>query len=197
VLIAALCGANAYATSDFVDTAQVVSSTPIIERVSEPRQECEQAPPQRSGIGSIAGPILGGIVGGLLGHQVGQGRGNTAATIVGATGGAAAGSVIANRANQPGQVCRTVESSREVVKGYNVVYNYNGRDVAVILPYNPGNTVKVGVGIVDDNAPTAERGDERREERREERGDNRRNRNSSYSRDDGPAAAGSNYSYRY
>jgi len=154
----ALIGGSAYAASDFVDTAQVVSSTPIIERVSEPRQECNTAPaPQKSS--SIVAPIIGGIVGGLLGHQVGQGRGQTAATIVGAAGGAVAGSAVGNRVGaQSAQRCRTVESTREIVNGYNVVYRYNGRDVNVMLPYNPGSTIKVGVGIIpDDRAADAGR----------------------------------------
>ena len=155
-------GSGAYAASDFVDTAQVISSKPIIERVSDARQECSPAP-QRSGSGSnIIGPIIGGVVGGLLGHQVGGGSGQTAATIVGATGGAVAGSAIGGRANasQPEQQCRTVETSREVVNGYDVVYRYNGRDVSVALPYNPGSTIKVGVSaILDERSAEARRDD--------------------------------------
>lgn len=148
--ILALTGASAYAASDFFDTAQVVSSTPIIERVSEPRQECEAAPPPQKNTSVIA-PIIGGVLGGLLGHQVGRGSGQTAATIVGAAGGAVAGNMVGNRVGaQPAQQCRTVESSREVVNGYNVVYRYNGRDVNVALPYDPGSTIKVGVGVVLD-----------------------------------------------
>jgi len=149
-MIITLTGASAYAASDFVDTAQVVSSTPIIERVSEPRQECDTvaAPKKES---NIVAPIIGGVIGGLLGHQVGGGSGQTAATIVGATGGAVAGTMIGNRAGaQPTQRCRTVESTRDVVNGYNVVYRYNGRDVNVALPYNPGSTIKVGVGVILD-----------------------------------------------
>ncbi|MCE9640810.1 MAG: glycine zipper 2TM domain-containing protein [Betaproteobacteria bacterium] len=46
---------------------------------------------EKPGEGSAVGLIAGGVLGGLLGHQVGQGRGNTAATIVGAAGGAYAG----------------------------------------------------------------------------------------------------------
>ena len=160
MVVAALASGGALA-NDYVDTAQVVSSTPIIERVTEARQECspDTAPaPQKSA--SIAGPIIGGILGGLLGHQVGQGSGQTAATIVGATGGAVAGSVVANRAGAqpPAQNCRTVESTREVVNGYNVVYRYNGRDVNVALPYNPGSTIKVGVSVIlDERAADAGR----------------------------------------
>ena len=45
------------------------------------------APAEASGLGAVAG----GVIGGLLGNQVGRGKGNTAATIVGAVGGAFAG----------------------------------------------------------------------------------------------------------
>ncbi len=162
-LAVAMIGGSAYGASDYVDTAQVISSKPIIERVSESRQECDPAPaPQKSG-SSIVAPIIGGVVGGLLGHQVGQGSGQTAATIVGATGGAVAGSVIGNRPGaQPAQQCRTVESSREVVNGYDVVYRYNGRDVNVALPYNPGRTIKVGVAaILDERAADGRRDNDR------------------------------------
>ena len=40
------------------------------------------------------GIVLGGLAGGVIGHQIGSGRGNTAATIVGAIGGAAVGNEI-------------------------------------------------------------------------------------------------------
>ena len=159
-LAVALVGGNAYGASDFVDTAQVVSSTPIIERVSEPRQECDTAPvPQKNS--NILGPIIGGIVGGLLGHQVGRGRGQTAGTIVGAAGGAVAGTMIGNRVGaQPAQRCRTVQSMRDVVNGYDVVYRYNGRDANIALPYDPGSTIKVGVGaILDERAADSGRDD--------------------------------------
>jgi outer membrane lipoprotein SlyB len=50
--------------------------------------------------GSGLGMIAGGVLGGLLGHQVGQGRGNTAATIVGAAGGAYAGHQVEKNVKQ-------------------------------------------------------------------------------------------------
>ena len=155
-LAVVFAGGSAYGATDFVDTAQVISSRPNIERVTESNQLCDPAPaPQKSG-SNIVAPILGGVVGGLLGHQVGQGSGQTAATIVGAAGGAVAGSAIANRSSsQPApQQCRTVETSREVVNGYDVVYRYNGRDVNVRLPYNPGSTIKVGVSVMPDDRAT-------------------------------------------
>jgi len=203
------------AAPDFTDTAQVISSTPIVERVYEPRQECEPVsaapPPVRER--SIVGPLVGGVAGALLGSRVGKGSGRNAATAAGAVvgtivgdrvanpgserpmtgaviGGAAgglagaqvgkgsgktaataagaiAGSVIGDRVQnpqqahtataQPAERCRTVESAREVIRGYTVVYRYNGHDVTTRLPYDPGNTVRVGVTLLDDNAPLAGR----------------------------------------
>jgi outer membrane lipoprotein SlyB len=47
--------------------------------------------------GNVAGTVIGGIIGGLIGAQIGGGSGRTAATIVGAAGGAVAGNVIEGR----------------------------------------------------------------------------------------------------
>lgn len=44
-----------------------------------------------------AGTIAGAVVGGILGHQVGGGTGNTAATVLGAAGGAYAGHELEKR----------------------------------------------------------------------------------------------------
>lgn len=49
------------------------------------------------GQGSYLGPIAGGVAGALLGSQVGHGSSNTIATVVGAAGGAYAGSEIEKR----------------------------------------------------------------------------------------------------
>ena len=83
--------------ADFTDTARVISSTPIYERVSEPKRECwtetvQVAPKERS----IGGAVIGGVAGGLLGSQVGGGSGNTAATGAGAVAGAVIGDRVAN-----------------------------------------------------------------------------------------------------
>ncbi len=189
--------------ADFTDTARVISSTPIYERISEPKRECwtetvQVAPKERS----IGGAIVGGAAGGLLGSQVGGGSGNTAATGAGAVAGAVVGDRVANpdsnrsatgsivggvaggllgsqvgggsgkkaataagaiagviigdRVANPDQPrseqverCREVQTSREVIKGYNVTYRYNGRDVTTTLPYQPGSTIQVGVSVID------------------------------------------------
>lgn len=237
-LIIALGSGGAYA-ADFVDTAPVVAATPIIERVSEPRQECyNETAPQKPQQRSIAAPILGGLAGALLGRQVGHGSGRDVATAVGAGVGAMAGDYAANPdanrsytgaavgavaggllgnqvgngagkgattaagtiagamigdrvatqqaggAAQPAQRCRTVESSREVIRGYDVVYRYNGRDVKTTLPYNPGRTVKVGVGVIDSGVSDSGR-------------DPDRSSMPMSGTDGGAAASSGSYSYRY
>ena len=55
---------------------------------------------QQANTGLGAGAVAGAIVGGILGHQVGSGQGNTAATVLGAAGGAYAGNELQKR-NQP------------------------------------------------------------------------------------------------
>ena len=46
------------------------------------------------------------------------------------------------------QHCRTVASYRDEIRGYDVVYRYNGRDVHIRLPYDPGPTVRLDVTMV-------------------------------------------------
>lgn len=63
----------------------------VVERIDMYR-EGQSSP---SGVGAI----VGGVAGGVIGHQIGSGGGNTAATIIGALGGAFIGNNI-ERANQ-------------------------------------------------------------------------------------------------
>lgn len=209
----------AYA-ADFVDSARVISSTPIYERVNEPRRECwtesvQSAPKERS----MAGAVVGGVAGGLLGSQVGGGRGSTAATGAGAVAGAVVGDRVANpdsnrsatggiiggiaggllgsqvgggsgnkaataagavagvligdRVANPDQPrseqverCREVENYRDVIKGYTVTYRYNGQDATTTLPYDPGNSVKVGVSLIQDQTRAGRDQGYRQEDRR-------------------------------
>lgn len=235
VMLAGMTSAAASA-ADLVDTARVVSSVPIYDRVSEPRQECwnetVNVPAQErtlagSVVGGVAGGVLGsavgggngnkaaaaagaiagtivgdrvsnpdsaprpmggsllgGIAGGILGHQVGAGSGNTAATAVGAAIGAIIGDRMENpqtasSAPQERQVqrCKQVASYREVIRGYNVTYRYNGQDITTRLPYDPGSSVQVSVGVVQDGRGAAVQYREPeakpiRDERRDYRRDN-------------------------
>jgi uncharacterized protein YcfJ len=151
---------TAVAAEDFTDWAQVVASTPVIERVSAPRQECRRevvtTNEVRSEGSSPVGAIVGGIAGGVLGHQIGSGRGRDVATAAGAVAGAAIGNNLDNQNRvttttpvaREVQRCRTVDAYNEVIRGYDVTYRYAGRDVTVRLPYDPGRQVRVAVGVV-------------------------------------------------
>ena len=156
--------------ADFVDTARVISSTPIYERVNTPRQSCwtetvsstgtvtRSAPEERS----IGSALIGGVVGGIVGNQVGQGHGNTAATAAGAIAGAIIGDRVGNQnrgySTETAQVpqvreerrCRQVDNYTEVIRGYNVTYRYGGHDVTVRLPDRPGDTLQVGISVVSE-----------------------------------------------
>jgi uncharacterized protein YcfJ len=112
------------------------------DRVANPNSE-----------GSVTGAVVGGAAGAILGNQVGSGSGRTAATGAGAVAGAVAGDRIGAGATQRAgaqQRCRTVDvGGREIIRGYQVVYRYNGRDIQTTMPYDPGNSVRVSVGAID------------------------------------------------
>lgn len=170
-LFVALIPAAASA-ADFVDMARVVSSVAVFERVNTPRQVCwtetvsstgtvtRTVPQERS----VGGAIVGGVVGGIVGNQVGQGSGNTAATAAGAIAGAIIGDRMANRDQgsmtettevpqvRQEQRCRQEDDYHDVIRGYDVTYLYNGRQVTARLPYKPGDTVRVGISIIMDGA---------------------------------------------
>lgn len=129
---------------DVATAAGAVAGTVIGDRTANPDSNR-----------SYAGTIIGGLAGAILGHQVGQGSGNAVATAAGAIAGSMVGDRIDNRqpaAAPPVQRCRTVETIREVVKGYTVVYRYNNQDITTVLPRNPGRTVRVGISAIDAGA---------------------------------------------
>ena len=191
VMLAAICSGSIWA-GDFVDTAKVISSTPILERVSEPRQECwnetvsstgavtKSAPVEEH---SIGGALLGGLIGGVVGSQVGQGNGSTVATGAGAIAGAIIGDRVASQnASQQAQTtqevpqtreekhCRQIENFRDVIRGYNVTYQYNGKTATTRLASQPGDTVQVSVGVVGDAGSSSDVRDYRSSEVRDNRG---------------------------
>lgn len=147
----ACCAAQA---ADFEDFARVVSVTPQYEQVNYPQQECrtEYVPVQRDSRG-MGGSIIGGIAGGILGNQVGGGSGRTVATAAGAIAGAIVGDRIENNGQggayeqQAVRNCRTVDNWQQRNNGYAVTYEYHGRMSTVVLPYDPGQRLRVRVAV--------------------------------------------------
>jgi uncharacterized protein YcfJ len=158
LIVSALCfGALPLAqAADFEDFGRVVRVTPQVEQVNRPRQECRtdyvQVPQQQER--SAGGSIVGGIAGALLGSQVGSGNGRTAAAAAGAIAGAVVGDRVDNQNAQPAgsqeqavRQCRTVDHWESRNNGYQVNYDYRGRNYTSIMSYDPGERVKLRVSV--------------------------------------------------
>lgn len=146
------------------DYAKVLSSQPIINYVTvkTPVRECWEemqyyTVDRRPRYGS-GGTLVGAILGGVIGHQVGSGRGNDAATVAGTLIGAAIGSD-ASRKRYEGygeeRIARPIErcetrfqaSQEERIDGYRVTYRYHGQKYSTVMPYDPGNRIRVRVDV--------------------------------------------------
>ncbi len=98
------------------------------------------------------GAVIGAIAGGALGNQVGNGDGRGASTVAGALIGGLIGQSV-DRDNRGGLDRHYVECRREVGydRGrnaeYRVTYQYRGRIYSTIMPYHPGNVVRVRIDI--------------------------------------------------
>jgi len=141
------------------EVGRVISSTPVVQQVPVQRQMCNPQPvavqqPQSSG----AGAIIGAIAGGILGHSVGGGFGKAAATGVGAVAGAAVGDSLERRGDYPQQAyaqqCATQTTYENRTVGYNVQYEYAGKNYTVQMPYDPGPTIRLQVSPVSSSQPT-------------------------------------------
>jgi len=138
------------------EVGQVISRTPVYQQVGVPRQTCTQSPAvvpaQNSGGGAIIGAIAGGLIGSQLGGQ--DSRGLTA--MAGLIGGALLGDKAESQGNapQPTTTCTTQTVYENRLIGYNVVYEYAGKQYNVQLPQDPGPTISLQVTPV--GAPRSE-----------------------------------------
>ncbi len=98
------------------------------------------------------GAIIGAIAGGAIGNQVGKGDGRGASTVAGALIGGLIGQSV-DRDTRGGYERHYVECRSDY--GYNrgrdvdyrVTYRYRGRVYSTIMPYNPGNSVRVRIDM--------------------------------------------------
>lgn len=140
------------------EVGRVLSSTPVVQQIAVPRQICSTAqyvqPPSSGG-----GALVGAIVGGLLGNTIGHGMGRAAATGVGVVAGAAVGDSIENRGPaQAVQNCTTQTSYENRTVGYNVAYEYAGRQYNAQMPYDPGPTIQLQITPMSGPAPSTNTG---------------------------------------
>lgn len=138
--------ASSFATGAAAEeVGRVISSTPVIQQVAVPRQVCSTQPMAVQQPSSGGGALVGAIVGGLLGNTIGHGMGRAAATGVGIVAGAAVGDSVEGRNSyaQPVQQCSTQTYYENRTVGYNVQYEYAGKQYGVQLPYDPGPTIRL------------------------------------------------------
>jgi len=144
---------------EFEDFGRVVRVQPRYEQVRQPHQECrtEYVQAQVQQPRSAGGSIIGGLAGALLGNQVGGGNGRVAATAAGAIAGAVVGDRVDNDGRNGTQMqeqavrqCRTVESVESRTTGYEVTYDYRGRNYTSVMARDPGQRVRLRVMVEPD-----------------------------------------------
>jgi uncharacterized protein YcfJ len=136
------------------EVGRVISSTPIVQQVGQPRNVCtiEQVsvPQAKSG----AGALMGGIAGGAIGNAVGGGGGKAAATMIGIMGGAILGDSIEGQPmdqTRNVQRCSTQTFYENRTVAYNVVYEFAGKQYSVRMPNDPGPVVQLQISPVGAN----------------------------------------------
>lgn len=162
-------GLAAHGAASAQEVGRVISSTPIVTQVNVPKQVCTQevvpVPTGRSiHGGSGAGAVMGAVAGGAMGNAVGQGSGRALATMIGVLGGAILGDQIEGGggpqvAHQTINRCTTQNTVESRANGYQVVYEYAGKQYSVHMPSDPGPTIALQiapVGAVQQAAPTAQ-----------------------------------------
>lgn len=130
------------------EAGRVISSTPIYQPVAVPRQVCATEPVMMQAPSSGAGAVMGALAGGAMGNAVGNGGGRALATVIGIVGGAMVGDRIEG-GGQPQlqnlQSCSTQTFYENRLNGYNVVYEYAGKQYTVQMPNDPGPTVQLQI----------------------------------------------------
>lgn len=152
IITSALLGLTAWAPGLAMaqEVGQVLSRTGVYQQVAVPRQTCTPTPVvvQSS---SGAGALMGAIAGGAMGNAVGDGSGRALATMIGIMGGA----MVGERIEGPGQTytqnqinCSTQTVYENRLMGYDVVYEFAGKQYRVQLPQDPGPTIALNISPV-------------------------------------------------
>lgn len=140
--------ALAAGTAHGQEVARVISSIPVIQQVAVPRQVCTTQQVAVEQPRSGAGALLGAVAGGAAGNAIGDGSGRAVATMIGIMGGAVLGNRIEGSPGtrlQDQTTCTTQTVYENRTAGYNVTYEYAGRQYQVQLPQDPGPTLRVQV----------------------------------------------------
>jgi uncharacterized protein YcfJ len=129
------------------EVGQVISRTQVYQQVAVPRQICTQSPAVAPAQNSGGGALIGAIAGGLIGSQLGGRDSKGLTAMAGVIGGAILGDKAESQGNspQPTTTCSTQTVYENRLVGYNVVYEYAGKQYNVQLPQDPGPTIQLQV----------------------------------------------------
>ncbi|MBH1978262.1 MAG: glycine zipper 2TM domain-containing protein [Comamonadaceae bacterium] len=138
------------------EQGRVLSVTPIVQQVAYPRQVCSNEIVYSGQRTTGGGAVLGAIAGGAAGNAIGKGNGRAAATAIGLIGGAVLGNQIEGQGRpeyETVQRCGTETTYENRTVGYNVVYEYAGRQYSTQTATDPGRYIAVQVQPVGNAAP--------------------------------------------
>lgn len=129
------------------EQGRVLSATPIVQQVGIPQQVCGNETVYSGNRTSGAGAVMGAIAGGAAGNAIGKGSGRAAATAIGVIGGAVLGNQIEGGQPQYQNVqrCTTETYYENRTVGYNVVYEYAGRQYTTRTQNDPGRWIPLSV----------------------------------------------------
>ena len=143
----ALAGTAQLASAE--EYAHVVNKIAVMGAASGSQRVCENLTVQVQQPNSGGGAVLGGIAGGIIGNAVGQGAGNAVATAAGIVTGAIVGDKMESNSNPPStqqiQRCRLVASGQNQLIGYNITYEYAGKQYTTSVSNDPGEWLPVQV----------------------------------------------------
>ena len=104
----------------FTEYAPVISSTPIVQRATEPREQCWTETITTDEVRRLGGISLGSF--------------DTSTNVV-------------VPVQRDVQRCRTVETATDTIQGYDVRYRYHGREYVTRMSYDPGDRIPVDVSV--------------------------------------------------
>lgn len=136
------------------EQARVISSTPIVQQIAVPQQVCRDETVYSAPRTTGGGALLGAIAGGAVGNSIGGGSGRAAATALGLVGGALLGEQVEGQGrpfNQHDvQRCETETFYENRTVGYNVMYEYAGRQYTTRTERDPGGWMPINVQPLSD-----------------------------------------------
>lgn len=129
------------------EVGQVISRTAVYQQVAVPRQTCTTSQPTAQAPTSGGGAIIGAIAGGVIGSQLGGRNSQGLTTMAGVIGGAVLGNQVESQGSpsRPETTCTTQTTYENRLTGYQVVYEYAGKQYNVQLPQDPGPTIALQV----------------------------------------------------